>query len=342
MIQATSGKRPSVGIISDSPLQRLMLNNALQAYSIEVSVCCEPTSFFEQIKERTEQVHCCVVELDDDALDISEIIEYLDDEDIPFLLGLGAAPPKNEIEYISWERRLLSKLEEQCGSLEQLEDEQSIRLLDEGLKADLAQTKQQTKDISPSQIADEVWVLAASLGGPAAVKEFIDQLPANLGIGFLYAQHVDAHFSAVLTDVLGRHSKLDLVPMQSGRPICRNEIQVVPVDHEVTFEGRVPNFAEGEWPGPYGPSIDQLLINLFRVYGPRCHVIVFSGMGNDGALGVPQMRQAGCEVWTQSPDTCGHYSMPQSVIDLDCSLVTDSPENLAHALVAKYQQRQAG
>ncbi|MGV8836125.1 chemotaxis protein CheB, partial [Cellvibrio sp.] len=50
--------------------------------------------------------------------------------------------------------------------------------------------------------ASELWVLAASTGGPAAVKRFLAQLPANLGIAFLYVQHIDANQAATLNRMM--------------------------------------------------------------------------------------------------------------------------------------------
>ena len=95
------------------------------------------------------------------------------------------------------------------------------------------------------------------------------------------------------------------------------------------------NIKSNQWDGPYGPSIDQLLKNVFQKYGSNCHVIVFSGMGNDGALLAPTLKRNGCAIWTQSPETCANGSMPQSIIDLDCSEFSGSPETLAKALIQR-------
>ena len=128
---------------------------------------------------------------------------------------------------------------------------------------------------------------------------------------------------------------LELKPVTKQCRINDGEVLVVPVDNEITFSESGIDINTGEWEGPYGPSIDHLLRNLFAYYGDRCHVIIFSGMGNDGALIAPKMHKKGCSVWTQSPDTCANGSMPQSVIDLECTSFTASPVELAHALIDK-------
>ncbi len=64
--------------------------------------------------------------------------------------------------------------------------------------------------------ARQVWLLAASLGGPAAVKEFLDALPGGLPIGFIYAQHIDAAFETALPQAVGRHSQWHVNPARHG------------------------------------------------------------------------------------------------------------------------------
>jgi len=340
--------RPNIGVISDCALQRHVLQNALSSYGLTVALSCEPSHLEDQQVERVSKVNCWILELDDEEFESDALDRLIDQADIPVLFGLGKAPAKHDEQYISWERRLFSKLEEHLGQVEILESEESLLALDlqiqhtPGDKALLDESQHTTLPIEKEpkskviqRRAEEVWVLAASLGGPAAVKEFLDELPASIQAGFLYAQHVDAHFSNVLTQVLGRHSNLELKPLRNGAQICEGEVLVVPVDNEVRFDQSGAIIKKNQWDGPYGPSIDHLLRNLFNCYGSRCHVIVFSGMGNDGALLAPTMSRQGCSIWTQSPESCANGSMPQSIIDLECSDFTATPKELAHALIKR-------
>jgi len=340
--------RPNIGVISDCALQRHVLQNALSAYGLNVILSCEPERIEDQQTDRVNLVNCWILELDNEEFESEALDRLIEQEVTPVLFGLGKAPPKHDERYISWERRLFGKLEEHLGQMEVLESEDSLLALDQQTQSkpiyDLDKGAGQILDrASPDQpideldrkLADEVWVLAASLGGPAAVKAFIDLLPASINAGFLYAQHVDAHFSNVLTKVLGRHSNLELKPLQNNCQVHQGEVLVVPVDNEVKFDQTGAKVIDNPWDGPYGPSIDHLLKNLVDHYGARCHVIVFSGMGNDGALLAPRMKQKGCSIWTQSPESCANGSMPQSIIDLECSEFTATPEELAQALIKR-------
>ncbi len=344
--------RACIGVISDCALQRHRIQKALTNYGLTIGINCDIKLLGQQLSQRIQQVNCWILVLDDEEFESAELNELIEQTEIPVLFGLGKAPDHYNELYISWERRLISKLEELIGDVKIVESGASVLSLEQQGRSMLEQVQEpqktdpplyisQRKKLSenaaksPRHLASEVWVLAASLGGPGAVKEFLDLMPENIRASFLYAQHIDAHFSQVLTQVLARHAKLDLLALENGYPLYDGEVRMVPVDHEVTFEDGKVHFSNNKWQGPYGPSIDHLLKNVLSAYGAKCHLIVFSGMGNDSALMAPLMRKTGCQIWTQSPDCCASASMPQAIIDLACSDLTGTPEQLAHALIKR-------
>ena len=342
---------PSIGVISDCALQRHMIQKALSNYGLGIALSCDPAMLGQQLKPRIQQVTCWILVLEDEEFDSPELNELIEQTEIPVLFGLGKAPNKSDELYISWERRLFSKLEELIGQVNIFESVDSVlslqtqgrntvsQVLDQPKPEASVFLHQQQKQAHASPVnrplASEVWILAASLGGPSAVKAFLDLIPETIRASFLYAQHIDAHFSQVLTQVLGRHAKVDLLALENGYPLYDGEVRMVPVDHEVKFEGGQVHFTANKWHGPYGPSIDHLLKNLLTAYASKCHLIVFSGMGNDGALMAPALHRAGCQIWTQEPASCASASMPQAVIDLHCSDLSGTPEELAQALIQR-------
>ncbi|NVJ11438.1 chemotaxis protein CheB, partial [Myxococcus sp. AM001] len=159
-----------------------------------------------------------------------------------------------------------------------------------------------------------VWLLAASLGGPAAVKAFLDALPGGLPVGFVYAQHIDASFESALPQAVGRHSQWHVNPARHGDPVRCGEVVVVPISHELGFsdDGQM-QISERGWPEPYSPSIDQMMLNLAQHFGALSGVIVFSGMGSDGSAAAAYVRRQGSVIWTQRADSCACPSMPDSL-----------------------------
>lgn len=325
--------RPYIGIISDSPLQRHVLQNAIAHYGLQVSVNCDPGRFSSA---NVDPVACWILELEDEDAWPDIVDQLLESTDVPVLFGLGLAPSLNSEEYPRWERRLFTKLREEIGELELLDGEEDIQALDALKPASTSAPAvghfvYHATDTDP---VERVCVLAASLGGPAAVKEFLDQLPAGLPVSFIYAQHIDANFSSVLAKVLARHSHFSLKEAEDGDRLKYGEVLMAPVDREMYFDDQgIVRFKETPWPGPYGPSIDQAMLNVANHYGVRCQTIVFSGMGNDGAIAAPLLKAYGCEVWVQSSASCANSSMPDSVAATNCSSYCGTPTQLAVHLV---------
>lgn len=187
--------------------------------------------------------------------------------------------------------------------------------------------------------AQEVWVLAASTGGPEAVTRFLKALSPELeGVAFVYAQHINAEISLSLQKALLLSTQWSVVTCERSRVLREKSIYVVPPDNQVDiYDSGVIAPNSLAWLGPYRPSADQVMARLARYYGNRAGAIVFSGMGDDGSKSCSYMRRSGGMVWAQSPGTCAVDSMPVSAIATGEVSYQGSPENLARQFVYRRQ-----
>ncbi|MFN2360250.1 MAG: chemotaxis protein CheB, partial [Marinobacter sp.] len=308
-------------------------------FGLDVSFSGDPDRL--QSRHEFPETSLWLITLEDEADHPVLFDHLLENTDAPVLFGLDAAPKPGTTEYFRWERRLLDKLEQSLGHLEKLDSAAAIE--------ELAHEQPQTTSsptlphwIPPASSdlpAEEVWILGASLGGPAAVKTFLDNLPPGLPVGFVYAQHIDNNFTEVLTRVLGRHAHYQLKPAENGYRIHNGDVILMPVEQEWTLDdsGALQQ-RDTPWPGPYGPSIDQVLLNIGDHFGSRCHAILFSGMGNDGAIAAPLLKAYGSRIWVQESASCGNSSMPDSVAATGCSVFCGTPEQLARELVKTIEE----
>ncbi len=325
--------RPQVGIVSDSALQRHRLQEAAARFGLQARFAGAPERLLSY--PVLPEVGLWLVTLEDEADHPALFDHLLENTGAPILFGMDAAPKTGGVDYARWERRLHDKLVQQLGALEQFDTEATLAEL--AVKPEPVAETTLPHWITPAvagEPAAEVWILGASLGGPAAVKAFLDHLPAGLPVGFVYAQHIDGHFTDVLARVLGRHAHYRLARARQGMRIGNGDVILMPVEREwgLDRDGALVE-KDQPWPGPYGPSIDQVLLNMADYYGARCHAILFSGMGNDGAIAAPLLRAYGSRIWVQSSASCGNSSMPDSVAETGCSSFTGSPEQLARELV---------
>lgn len=335
-----NGKHNRVGIIASSALAQHMLQSVIAEAGYEIAVNTSPERLNLQFL-RNETIRLWVIELEEDDRWSDFLSEAIEQTTSPILFGEGQIPAKTDPSFNNWCKRLLTKLTSFAPVVETAPDAPDINLdfvinkpsrpvlsLPESLK------HQSTEALGP------VWVLCASLGGPQAVKEFLDALPEDLPASFLYGQHIDAGCMDALVQSVGRHTGLKMVDALDGVYLANCHVFVVPVNHEITISStdRIEQQANA-WSGPYGPSHDQLLENMAMRYGERCNCIIFSGMGSDGALGASLVKAAGGSVWAQSSVSCVQSSMPDAATDTGVVDERGSPTELAEKLV-KWLEKQ--
>lgn len=204
------------------------------------------------------------------------------------------------------------------------------------LKRTLAKLRQLAGDINLQRVpkARELWILAASTGGPAAVKDFLYALEPNLDVAFMYVQHIDTSYTGTLVRMMSQ-SPYPAALASDGAVVQANQMLIVTACERVDLLDNGTLAISGDpWGGPYAPSVDQLVANAARVYGDQLGLIVFTGMGNDGATACRLVRQRGGTIWAQDPDSCTSASMPDAALATGAVDVTGTPVELANRLSA--------
>ncbi len=196
-----------IAVIADTSLQRHVLQQALTANGYRVILNTDPARL-----EADDLAQC---EADLWLVDLAQsedsplVDSLLEKASSPVLFGEGHAPERNSEHYPRWERRLFGKLKRLVGD--------PSRAVGPTLEALLAEARNPARLTLPQSLAGfssmpvtparQVWLLAASMGGPEAVKAFLDALPGGLPVGFVYAQHIEESFEATLPQAVGRHSQ---------------------------------------------------------------------------------------------------------------------------------------
>lgn len=330
-----------IGVIADTSLQRHVLQQALSANGYKVVLNCDPARIGESdlVAAQADLWLVDLAQTEDSPL----VNALLERDSCPVLFGEGHAPERHSEHYPRWERRMFGKLKRLVGDpsrvvgprLEVLrgEAQRSARLALPGALLAAA-------DSITGEPAREIWLLAASLGGPEAVKAFLDALPVGLPVGFVYAQHIEASFESALSQAVGRHSQWSVNQSRPNDSIRCGEVVVAPISEEMGFGEDGAMLLHGRsWPEPYSPSIDQMMLNLAQQFGDRCGVIAFSGMGSDGNAAAAYVLRQGGRVWTQRADSCVCSSMPDSLREGGYSSLSGDPRELAQALVNHFAQQ---
>jgi chemosensory pili system protein ChpB (putative protein-glutamate methylesterase) len=191
---------------------------------------------------------------------------------------------------------------------------------------------------SDADALDEIWVLGASLGGPLAVRDFLSAIPRDLPVAFILAQHIGASHLDLLSEQLGRVTPFKVMVASAGHRMQKHQVLLAPVGGRLVFDkqNRVVLKPRQE-DSIYSPCIDFVMEDMARCFGPRCHGIVFSGMGNDGEQGCRSIVANGGTVWAQNADSCVISSMPDNARKTGHVSFEGTPAELAHELVKRFR-----
>jgi chemosensory pili system protein ChpB (putative protein-glutamate methylesterase) len=183
-----------------------------------------------------------------------------------------------------------------------------------------------------------VWLLAGSAGATAAIQAFLNSFEKPPPVAFLYAQHLDPAQQHLLQSFTVQNRQFSLCIADGVQALQPGRLLMIPPRWKVAVNefGQLTSTRE-DWAGQHTPDINELLVILSAAKLPSPGVILFSGMGNDGAASLPIFEAAGGRVWTQSPDSAVCPAMPQAAIDSGLVQKSGDPEALALALAALYR-----
>jgi two-component system chemotaxis response regulator CheB len=153
--------------------------------------------------------------------------------------------------------------------------------------------------------------MVASTGGPPALAQVLGSLPPQLPIPLLIAQHIAVGFTGGLVRWFESVCKLRVAIAQDGELPLPGRVYLAPdgCDLEVDREGhlRTPRSL-----GLHCPSGNKLLASLARAHGTRAAGFVLTGMGDDGAQGLLELKRAGGATYAQDEQSSVVFGMPQA------------------------------
>ncbi len=161
----------------------------------------------------------------------------------------------------------------------------------------------------------DIFGLAASTGGPPALSELLSRLPSDLPIPIVIAQHITEGFTPGMVRWLSQVTQMKVCIAREGERVEGGRVYFALDGHDLTVEGNgVVRLTRTR--GGACPSGDLLLASLARTYGSRAGGGVLTGMGDDGARGLLDIRKAGGVTFAQDEATSVVFGMPRAAIEL--------------------------
>jgi two-component system, chemotaxis family, protein-glutamate methylesterase/glutaminase len=189
------------------------------------------------------------------------------------------------------------------------------------------------------------WVaIGASTGGPAAVRELLDEVPAEPPVSFLLVQHIAAGFEAAMADWLNKELPLDVRLARDGESPRAGTVRLAPGGAHLRLEaGGVLRLDSGAAGGvtqrAHRPSADELFLSCAASFPRQTAGVLLTGMGTDGVEGLLALRRAGAFTLVQDEASCVVFGMPRVALERGAADLAQAPRDLARTLARWWRTR---
>lgn len=171
------------------------------------------------------------------------------------------------------------------------------------------------------QTTEKIVVIGASTGGTEALKTVLESLPIDTP-GIVIVQHMPEKFTTAFANRLNTICKIDVKEAEDGDTIVRGRALIAPGNkHMMVKRSGARYFVEvkdGPLVSRHRPSVDVLFRSAARYAGANAIAVIMTGMGDDGAKGMQEMKEMGAYTIAQDEESCVVFGMPNEAIKLGC------------------------
>jgi len=156
--------------------------------------------------------------------------------------------------------------------------------------------------------------IGASTGGPKALFSIIRSLPENLSFPIFIVQHMPKGFTTSFSKRLDKESHATVVEAEEGMAIKGGIVYVAPGGYHMLIENNRIKLNEADKIHGVRPAVDYLFETAAAAYGSNLASFILTGMGQDGALGLAEIKKAGGFTVAQNRETSIVYGMPGNAV----------------------------
>jgi two-component system chemotaxis response regulator CheB len=164
---------------------------------------------------------------------------------------------------------------------------------------------------------ERVVAIGTSTGGTLALEEVLTALP-RVTPGIVIVQHMPEKFTAAFAERLNKICQLEVKEARHGDRVHPGRALIAPGGRHMLLRRDGANYHVDVIDGPlvnrHRPSVDVLFRSVAKQAGTNALGIIMTGMGDDGAAGLLEMRKAGARTVAQDEESCVVYGMPKEAV----------------------------
>ena len=163
----------------------------------------------------------------------------------------------------------------------------------------------------------KILVIGASTGGPVALTEVIQKLPASFALPVVIIQHMPENFTRAFAERLDKVCAVQVAEAKDGDMLQPGHVLVAPGGKQLLFDKRGSvRILPGDERVSCKPSVDITFASAANTFGGAVLGVVLTGMGSDGGEGARLLKERGAVIWGQDQASCVVYGMPKAVAGL--------------------------
>jgi two-component system, chemotaxis family, protein-glutamate methylesterase/glutaminase len=172
-----------------------------------------------------------------------------------------------------------------------------------------------------ARTTETVVCIGASTGGTESLREVLQVLPAATP-GIVIVQHMPERFTTSFAQRLNSLCEMEVKEAENGDAVLRGRVLIAPGNRHTMLERSGARYHVSVKDGPlvsrHRPSVDVLFRSAAAAAGANAIGVIMTGMGDDGAHGMEEMKRTGAFTIAQDEATSVVFGMPKEAIARGC------------------------
>ncbi|WFU47652.1 chemotaxis protein CheB [Sinorhizobium terangae] len=160
----------------------------------------------------------------------------------------------------------------------------------------------------------DVIAIGGSMGAIGALKHLLRELPSDFAATVFVVIHVGARGKDLLADIFNQHVEIAVKTAVDGEHVECGCVYVAPADRHLLVLDNKIRLGRGPRENLSRPAVDPLFRSIGLSYGPRAVGVVLTGMLNDGAAGLADLKRCGGITVVQNPLDAVEPGMPMGAL----------------------------
>jgi len=347
------GEKLRVLVVDDSAVVREVMQAVLGAdRNIKVIVAADPLIAFAKIER--EQPHVVVTDLEMPRMDgLTFIRTIMAHQPLPIVVCSGFAEKRVDLAISALRLGAVEVITKPKLGVRDFLHESAVMLLDAVWSAASARVIPRVDvPVTPRHTADVVLPLGppprtgpggekfiavgASTGGTESIHEFLQAMPRDCP-GIVIVQHMPEMFTRAFAERLNKDCAVEVKEAADGDRIESGRVLIAPGNYHLLVQRSGASYMAHVTDGPlvsrHRPSVDVLFRSVAKSAGRNAVGVLMTGMGDDGAQGLLEMRNAGAHTIAQDEATCVVFGMPKEAIARGAAAEVSRLERIADAAI---------